>query len=82
MTYQLTEHAKDALAKRQIPIEWMERAFVTPEWKESDSVDKALEHRLVHISEFDNRVLRVIVNVDVVPPRIVTVYFDRRRKQA
>ena len=76
MTYRLTEHAKDALVKRQIAVEWMERAFRAPEWTEADPVDEDLEHRLACISDFGNRVL----SVKTVPPRIVTVYFDRRRK--
>ena len=56
----------------------MERVVGEPEWTEKDSVDEDLEHRLGRIAERDNRVLRVIVNVKVSPPRVVTVYFDRR----
>lgn len=80
MTYRLTEHAKDALAKRQIALEWMEQVFRAPEWTEPDPVDEDLEHRVARISDSGNRVLRVVVSVKAVPPRIVTVYFDRRRK--
>jgi hypothetical protein len=80
MEYQLTQHARDALVKRQIPVEWMERVLLSPEWTEPDPLESDLEHRLAHIAEFGNRVLRVIVNVSVEPPRIVTIYFDRRRK--
>jgi hypothetical protein len=32
------------------------------------------------IEEFDRRVLRVVVNQNAVPVRIVTVYFDRTMK--
>jgi hypothetical protein len=80
MIYFLTEHARDALEKRQIPLEWMERTFESPEWTERDSMDDDLEHRLARIPEFEGRVLRVIVNSKTNPMRIVTVYFDRRRK--
>ncbi len=79
MDYVLTEHARDALAKRRILTGWMERALTTPELIEVDPIDANLEHRLMHIAEFDNRVLRVVVNVTVIPPRVVTVFFDRRR---
>ena len=76
--YDLTLHAGDALEKRQIPKEWMEQVLGEPEWTEHDPIDVDLEHRLGRIVDFDNRVLRVIVNIQVTPPRVVTVYFDRR----
>lgn len=79
MNYHLTEHSRDALEKRKIPLEWMERTLNVTEWTEKDPIDEALEHRLARIPEFGGRVLRVIVNIKVVPMRIVTVYFDRRR---
>ena len=79
MDYRLTEHARDALEKRQIQLEWLEKTLSTPEWTEKDMVDDELEHRLARIEEFGGRVLRVIVNAYAVPPRIVTAYFDRRR---
>lgn len=79
MDYVLTEHARDALAKRRILTDWMERALTTPELIEADPIDADLEHRLTRIAEFENRVLRVVVNVTVTPPRVVTVFFDRRR---
>jgi hypothetical protein len=79
MNYHLTEHARDALEKRQIPQEWMERALNAPEWTEKDRIDEDLEHRFARIPEFGDRVLRVVVNTNVARPRIVTVYFDRRR---
>jgi hypothetical protein len=80
MKYYLTEHARDALAKRQIAIEWMERVLNAPDWTEPDAVDPELEHRLARVADFGDRVLRVIVNVKAQPPRIVTTYFDRGRK--
>jgi hypothetical protein len=79
MEYVLTEHARDALEKRQIPLAWMERALSTPEATEADPVDPDLEHRLAQIPEFGNRVRRVIVNGRPTPPLVVIVFFDRRR---
>ena len=80
MNYHLTEHARDALEKRRIPLEWMERTLGAPDWTEADSMDEDLEHRLARIPEYGDRVLRVIVNAQAKPLRIVTVYFDRRRR--
>lgn len=79
MDYHLTEHAQDALKKRRIPLEWMERTLDAPEWIEVDPIDENLEHSLARIAESGNRVLRVIVDIRSVPPWIVTVYFDKRR---
>jgi hypothetical protein len=79
MDYVLTEHAQDALQKRQIALAWMERALSTPEVTEADRADPDLEHRLARIPEFGNRVLRVIVNGKKTPPIVVTAFFDRRR---
>ena len=79
MDYIVTEHARDALEKRQILFAWMEQAFNAPEATEDDPVDSDLEHRLARIPWFGNRVLRVVVNRKRKPPHIVTVFFDRRR---
>lgn len=76
--YILTQHARDTLEKRGIPVEWVERALAGPEVVEADRVDSALEHRLVRIPEAGNRVLRVIVNRQSSLMRVVTVFFDRR----
>jgi len=37
-------------------------------------------HALGRIAERDGRVLRVVYNALVQPPRIVTAYFDRRER--
>ena len=74
----MTQHAADALEKRQIRKDWMEQVLNEPERTEPDSIDGDLEHRLGRIADFQDRVLRVIVNLTVAPPLIVTLYFDRR----
>ncbi|MBO9346492.1 MAG: DUF4258 domain-containing protein [Chloroflexi bacterium] len=79
MDYVLTEHAQDALKKRQIPVAWMEQVLTAPEVTEADPVDADLEHRLARIPEFGHRVLRVVVNTRKRPLHVVTVFFDRRR---
>ncbi len=79
MDYTLSEHARDALEKRGIGVAWVERVLAQPQRTEADAVDSELEHRLGRVAEFENRVLRVIVNVETTPPRVVTAFFDRRR---
>lgn len=75
-----TRHALDALAKRNIPVEWVERALGKPDRVEPDRIDPALEHRLLAITEHDGRVLRVVVNPSVSPELVITAYFDRGMK--
>ena len=81
MEYKLTQHASDAIEKRRISIEWVERILNKPDWTEPDALDEDLQHRLGSIKEFEERVLRVIINMKASPPRIVTAYFDRRSKK-
>ena len=80
MKYQLSQHATDSVAEREIPIEWIERVLTSPTRRMPDRRDAALEHLLGAIEEFDERVLRVVVNPTAVPVRVVTVYFDRTMK--
>jgi hypothetical protein len=80
MDYTLTDHALDALAKRKILLEWLERTLGDPQRVELDATDPALEHRLAVIPEYGNRVLRVIVNRSVDPMRVVTLFFDRKMR--
>ena len=80
MTYELTQHAMDALAERRIPLEWMERVLANPTLVESDDTDPRLRHFLGAIAEHGNRVLRVVLDPMAAPVRIITVYFDRKMK--
>jgi hypothetical protein len=78
--YALSDHARDAILEREIETTWVVRVLEQPERTEPDHDDPALTHALGRIAERDNRVLRVVYNVSVSPPRIVTVYFDRRQR--
>jgi hypothetical protein len=78
--FELTAHAATAIAKRRIEPEWVGRVLSGPERVEQHASDPALRHALARIPERGNRVLRVVYNVDVNPPRVVTAYFDRRQR--
>lgn len=77
MKFELSKHATDVIRERNIPVEFIERVIDNPELKESDATDAELEHYLSRILEYDNRVLRVIVNKHSVPKRVITAFFDR-----
>lgn len=68
------------MADRGIPEAWVERTVSDPEVVEQGRVDTQLEHCLRHIPENGNRVLRVVANRSISPPRVITVYFDRSAK--
>lgn len=80
MNYALTEHARKVLVKRQIPIEWLERALQEPILREPDPNDASPDRRYCPITEFNGRVVRVVVNTSVEPVRVVSVFFDRRMR--
>ena len=65
---------------RNIPVDWACRVVDAPEHTHRDKNDPELTHYIGRIKEFGNRALRVILNVENDPPRIVTAYFDRRLK--
>jgi hypothetical protein len=80
MNYILTQHARNAMEKREISAAWLEQTMIAPQRCEPDAIDPALEHRLAVIAERDNRVLRVIVNTQAKPEKVITMYFDRKTR--
>ncbi len=77
--YEFSEHAREMLRERNILEAWVERVLEEPEiteWKEDGTL-----HYLRAIEEFGGRYLRVVVNPEAAPQRIVTVFFDRRLKR-
>ena len=78
--YDLSQHAKDVIAERNIRLPWLEQVLESPELVEPDLDDLQLMHHVARIREYGNRALRVVFNKSVNPVRIVTVYFDRQMK--
>jgi hypothetical protein len=80
MEFQLTKHAHEAAAEREIPVEWIRRTLDEPELVLPEPGDPTVERRFRKIPEHGDRVLRVAVNVAVNPIRVVSVFFDRKMK--
>lgn len=78
--YELSEHASAVLAERDIETTSVVRVLTKPERTEVDRSDPGLTHALGRVTERGDRMLRVVYNASVDPPRIVTVYFDRRQR--
>ena len=73
-------HALYVMAERLVPPEWVERTVVEPALRLPDPNDKALERFYRPVPENENRVLRVVVNTEVAPWRVISVFFDRRMR--
>ncbi|MBI5301150.1 MAG: DUF4258 domain-containing protein [Chloroflexi bacterium] len=58
--------------------EWVWRTLAEPNQRQSGSDGNI--HYLKPIEEYGNRIWHVVVNENVHPKRIVTVFFDRRLK--
>ena len=71
-----TKHFNEMLKERTITPQWVDRTVSSPE--RTEDREDGTRHFLRRIPERGNRWLRVIVNMDVEPPKAVTVFFDRR----
>jgi len=78
--YELSEHAYDMMKERNIREDWVKIALETPEKKEVK--DDGTIHYIRGIEEYKGRYLRVVVNPDSKPKRIVTLFFDRRIRRS
>lgn len=79
-SFQLSYHAEKVIVERNIKKNWIVDTFTKPDSIESDQKNINLEHRFKKITDYDDRVLRVICNVESSPIIIVTAFFDRRMK--
>lgn len=73
---EFSAHAKDMIIERKIQEKWV--------WHTINDADKKYigddgnTHYVRAIHEMENRILHIIVNQNVDPCRIVTLFFDRR----
>jgi len=74
--FAFTSHARDMLAERKIPEDWVWRALNQPDEKQLGKDGNM--HYTKSIIENNGRVLHVIVNPNFHPNRIITLFFDRR----
>ena len=63
--YELSDHAADVIAQREIETTWVVRVLTNPERTEADRSDPTLTHALGRIEERDDRLLRVLYNASV-----------------
>jgi hypothetical protein len=78
--FDFTEHARYQIQERAIQISWIDETLSNPQTLIPEADVHGNTHYLKQISEFGQRWLRVVVNPNVKPQRVVTVFFDRRVK--
>ena len=72
-------HALDVMEEREILGQWLQLTLHEPDSVEAD--EEGNIHYFRAIPEFEGRVLHVVVNPDTNPQKIVTLFFDRRRRR-
>ncbi len=77
--YEFSQHAYDMLKERHIQESWVKLVMEDPETKEPK--DDGTVHYIRAIVQFGERYLRVVVDPNVKPQRIVTLFFDRRLRR-
>ncbi|HIK45968.1 MAG TPA: DUF4258 domain-containing protein [Leptolyngbyaceae cyanobacterium M65_K2018_010] len=78
--FELSQHAHYQMQERNIQITWLEATLSAPDQCLTLADRHGNTHYLKRIPDFGNRWLRVIVNPNVDPQRVITIFFDRRVK--
>ena len=77
--FELSEHARHQM-QRQLANLCLEETLSNPDRTKILADTYRNTHYLRRIQSFGDRWLRVVVNPNVEPKRVVTVFFDRRIK--
>ncbi len=78
--FELTHHAHHQMRERKIPVSWVELTLLNAERVVANADSYGNTHYLMRIEVAENRWLRVVVNPNVSPQKIVTLFLDRRLK--
>ena len=76
----LTRHAEIVLAERAIDRRWVAQALHQPDFVETDGVRGTI-NAFRAIPEHGGRILRVTYVNDGAHLRVITAFFDRRRRR-
>ena len=76
--FEFSEHAENMRKERDILLSWVRLTLEDP--VETEQKDDGTVHYIRPIEERGGKYLRVVVNPDAIPWRIVTLFFDRRLK--
>jgi hypothetical protein len=79
MEFEFTKHSRYALNERQLLEEWVWQTLESPDWMEYGNDNNI--HYFKSIVEREGRILHVVVNQNVSPSKIVTIFFDRKARR-
>lgn len=77
-----SRHADDMLLERQIERRWVEETVRNPDTMETDPHQPMVNRAFRRIPERENRVLRVAYVETRDEIRVVTLFFDRKKRRA
>ena len=73
----LTKHAREAIAVRNIGLDWIEATVSSPDFVEADPHYSDRTRSFKAIAEFGGRMLRVVHRAEGDDIVVITVHFDR-----
>ena len=76
VNFTFSNHCEEMLIERKIKKEWVIETISNFDKKEIKSDNNM--HFYKRILENENRVLHVVVNQNIEPEKIITIFFDRK----
>jgi hypothetical protein len=77
----LTKYAEESVEKRNIALDWINRAIAAPDYSEADPNDPTLTRSFKAIDEAARRILRVVHRPQGDDILVVTAHFDRSARR-
>jgi Domain of unknown function (DUF4258) len=77
----LTKHAEESIEKRNIALDWINRAIAAADYTEADLNDPMLTRSFKAIDEAGRRILRVVHRPQGDDILVVTAHFDRSARR-
>ena len=74
MDFEVTEHARDELARRSIPSELLREVLLSPQQIVPTYGNRVVYQSQVYLGEGRTYLLRAVVDDNVQPAEVVTVY--------
>jgi hypothetical protein len=75
-----TGHARTAIDERNLEINWVEAAALSPDWEVPDP-QPGVVRRYRIVPERDHRILRVVCVETATEIRILSAFLDRRARK-
>ena len=76
--YALTAHAAAMARERCIDLKWVAYVIAEPAVAYPDPRDGTLTHFLRKIPENGDHALRIVIDSAQLPPRVISLFFDRK----